>query len=220
MTRIALDAMGGDHAPGEIVVGAVEAAAGIPGVKVLLVGQLAPIQAELDKLPKDLKKSAQTAIEHGLLEIVHAPDVAEMDESPVDAVRKKKDCSINVAMRLVKEGRADAFVSAGNSGAVATSAILTLGRIPGVKRPAIATVMPNRTPRRPLVVLDAGANMDCHPEWLVQFAIMGNAYSKAVLKRTTPAIGLISIVSIRKSSVSTRQSMKAISRSSRNTENA
>ena len=193
MTRIALDAMGGDHAPGEIVVGAVEAAAGIPGVKVLLVGQLAPIQAELDKLPKDLKKSAQTAIEHGLLEIVHAPDVAEMDESPVDAVRKKKDCSINVAMRLVKEGRADAFVSAGNSGAVATSAILTLGRIPGVKRPAIATVMPNRTPRRPLVVLDAGANMDCHPEWLVQFAIMGNAYSKAVLKRTTPAIGLISI---------------------------
>ena len=193
MTRIALDAMGGDHAPGEIVVGAVEAAVGIPSVKVLLVGQLAPIQAELDKLPNDLKKSAQLAIEHGTLEIVDAPDVAEMDESPVDAVRKKKDCSINVAMRLVKDGRADAFVSAGNSGAVATSAILTLGRIPGVKRPAIATVMPNRTPRRPLVVLDAGANMDCHPEWLVQFAIMGNAYSKAVLKRTTPAIGLISI---------------------------
>ena len=193
MTRIALDAMGGDHAPGEIVVGAVEAAVGIPGVKVLLVGQLAPIQAELDKLPKDLKKSAQLAIERGSLEIVHAPDVAEMDESPVDAVRKKKDCSINVAMRLVKEGRADAFVSAGNSGAVATSAILTLGRIPGVKRPAIATVMPNRTPKRPLLVLDAGANMDCHPEWLVQFAIMGNAYSKAVLKRTTPAVGLISI---------------------------
>ena len=182
--------MGGDHAPGEIVVGAVEAAVGIPGVKVLLVGQLTPIQAELDKLPKDLKKSAH---ERGSLEIVHAPDVAEMDESPVDAVRKKKDCSINVAMRLVKEGRADAFVSAGNSGAVATSAILTLGRIPGVKRPAIATVMPNRTPKRPLLVLDAGANMDCHPEWLVQFAIMGNAYSKAVLKRTTPAVGLISI---------------------------
>ena len=193
MTRIALDAMGGDHAPGEIVVGAVEAAVGIPSVKVLLGGQLAPIQAELDKLPKDLKKSAQLAIERGSLEIVHAPDVAEMDESPVDAVRKKKDCSINVAMRLVKEGRADAFVSAGNSGAVATSAILTLGRIPGVKRPAIATVMPNRTPKRPLLVLDAGANMDCHPEWLVQFAIMGNAYSKAVLKRTTPAVGLISI---------------------------
>ncbi len=193
MTRIALDAMGGDYAPGEIVVGAVEAAVGVPGVKILLVGQLAPIQAELDKLPKDLKRDAQLAMESGRLEIIHAPDVAAMDESPVDAVKKKRDCSINVAMRLVKEGRADAFVSAGNSGAVATSAILTLGRIPGVKRPAIATVMPNRNPKRPLLVLDAGANMDCHPEWLVQFAIMGNAYSKAVLKRGVPAVGLVSI---------------------------
>ena len=193
MTRIALDAMGGDYAPDEIVVGAVESATGIPDVKVLLVGQLAPIQAVLDKLPPKLKAASREAIEKGTLEIVHAPDVAEMDDSPVDAVRKKKDCSINVAMRLVKEGRADAFVSAGNSGAVATSAILILGRIPGVKRPAIATVLPNRNPKRPLMVLDAGANMDCHPEWLVQFAIMGNAYSKAVLKRGVPAVGLVSI---------------------------
>ena len=193
MTRIALDAMGGDYAPGQIVVGAVEAAVGVPDVKILLVGQLAPIQAELDKLDPKLKASAQAAIENGTLEIIHAPDVAEMDESPVDAVRKKKDCSINVAMRLVKEKRADVFVSAGNSGAVATSAILNLGRIPGVKRPAIATVLPNRNPKRPLMVLDAGANMDCHPEWLVQFAIMGNAYSKAVLKQKTPSVGLISI---------------------------
>ena len=193
MTRIALDAMGGDYAPEQIVIGAVEAATGMPDVKILLVGQMAPIQAELERLPKDLGRAAQEAIEKGALEIVHAPDVAEMDESPVDAVKKKKDCSINVAMRLVKEGRADAFVSAGNSGAVATSAILNLGRIPGVKRPAIATVMPNRNPKRPLLVLDAGANMDCHPEWLVQFAIMGNAYSKAVLKRGVPSVGLISI---------------------------
>ena len=193
MTRIALDAMGGDNAPGEIVVGAVESAAGIPDVKILLVGQLAPIQAELDRLPKECKAKAQKAIENGTLEIVHAPDIAEMDESPVDAVRKKKDCSINVAMRLVKEGRADAFVSAGNSGAVATSAILNLGRIPGVKRPAIAAILPTRIPRRPLLLLDAGANMDCHPDWLVQFALMGNAYSRAVLGRTTPSVGLISI---------------------------
>ena len=193
MTRIALDAMGGDYAPAEVVVGAVEAVAGLPDVKVLLVGQLALIQAELDKLPAKLKQSAQEAMVKGTLEIIHAPDVAEMDDNPVDAVRKKKDCSINVAMRLVKEGRADAFVSAGNSGAVATSAILTLGRIPGVKRPAIATVLPTAEPDRPILVLDAGANMDCHPEWLVQFAIMGNAYSKAVLKRQTPAIGLLSI---------------------------
>ena len=193
MTRIALDAMGGDFAPGEVVVGAVEAAVGLPDVKVLLVGQLAPIQAELDKLPENLKQSAQDAMVKGTLEIVHAPDVAEMDDSPVEAIKKKKDCSINVAMRLVKEGRADAFVSAGNSGAVATSAILNLGRIPGVKRPAIATVLPTGEPGHPILVLDAGANMDCHPEWLVQFAIMGNAYSKAVLGRATPAIGLVSI---------------------------
>ena len=193
MTRVALDAMGGDYAPEQVVIGAVEAAAGVPDVKILLVGQLAPIQAELEKLPPKLKATAQQVIEKGTLEIVHAPDVAAMDETPVEAVRKKRDCSINVAMRLVKEGRADAFVSAGNSGAVATSAILTLGRIPGVKRPAIATVLPNRNPKRPLMLLDAGANMDCHPEWLVQFAIMGNAYSKAVLKRGTPAVGLISI---------------------------
>ena len=193
MTRIALDAMGGDFAPGEIVVGAVEAAIGLEDVKVLLVGQLAPIQAELDRLPTKLKAAAQDAMVKGTLEIVHAPDVAEMDESPVDAVRKKKDCSINVAMRLVKEGRADAFVSAGNSGAVATSAILHLGRIPGVKRPAIATVLPTSDPARPIVVLDAGANMDCHPEWLVQFALMGDVYSRAVLGRTTPAVGLLSI---------------------------
>ena len=193
MTRIALDAMGGDYAPGEIVVGAVESAVGIADVKILLVGQLAPIQAELDKLPKDLKTAAQKAMEAGTLEIVHAPDIAEMDESPVDAVRRKKDCSINVAMRLVKEGRADAFVSAGNSGAVATSAILNLGRIPGVKRPAIATILPTRMPTRPLMLLDAGANMDCHPEWLVQFAIMGDAYSRAVIGQATPTVGLLSI---------------------------
>jgi glycerol-3-phosphate acyltransferase PlsX len=185
--------MGGDYAPAEIVVGAVESALGVPDVKILLVGQMAPIQAEIDKMPKELKAGAQRVIEDGRLEIIHAPDIAGMDESPVDAVKKKKDCSINVAMRLVKEGRADVFVSAGNSGAVATSAILTLGRIPGVKRPAIATVLPTRTPRRPILVLDAGANMDCRPEWLVQFAIMGNAYSKAVLKRTTPSVGLVSI---------------------------
>ena len=193
MTRIALDAMGGDNAPREIVVGAVESAAGLPNVKILLVGQLSAIQSELDSLSKDLKRDAQAAIESGSLEIVHAPDKVEMDESPVDAVRKKKDCSINVAMRLVKEGRADAFVSAGNSGAVATSAIFNLGRIPGVMRPAIAAVLPTRIPRRPILVLDAGANMDCHPDWLTQFAIMGNAYSKAVIGRTTPKVGLVSI---------------------------
>ena len=185
--------MGGDFAPGEVVVGAVEAAVGLPDVKILLVGQLAPIQAELERIPPGLRRRAQEAMVKGTLEIVHAPDVAEMDESPVDAIKKKRDCSINVAMRLVKEGRADAFVSAGNSGAVATSAILNLGRIPGVTRPAIVTVLPTIDPERPICILDAGANMDCHPEWLEQFALMGDAYAKAVLKRATPAVGLLSI---------------------------
>ena len=189
MTRIALDAMGGDNAPGEIVLGGIEAALGLEDTKVLLVGVQSQIEAEFAKHPKE----SSAAVKSGKLEIVHAPDVAEMDETPVSAVRKKKDCSINVAMRLVKEGKADAFVSAGNSGAVATSAILNLGRIPGVLRPAIATVLPTRRPIRPLLLLDAGANMDCHADWLVQFAIMGSVYSKEVLKRTKPLVGLLSI---------------------------
>ena len=181
--------MGGDNAPGEIVHGGVEAAIGLEDVKVLLVGVKEQIDAELAKYPKEVA----AATKKGTLEVIHAPDVAEMDESPVTAVRKKKDCSINVAMRLVKEGRADAFVSAGNSGAVATSAILNLGRIKGVQRPAIATILPTRIPRRPLLLLDAGANMDCHADWLVQFAIMGSVYSQGVLKRTKPLVGLLSI---------------------------
>ena len=181
--------MGGDNAPGEIVRGGVEAAAGLEDVKVLLVGVKEQIDVELAKYPKEVA----AATKKGKLEVIHAPDVAEMDESPVTAVRKKKDCSINVAMRLVKEGRADAFVSAGNSGAVATSAILNLGRIKGVQRPAIATILPTRIPRRPLLLLDAGANMDCHADWLVQFAIMGSVYSQSVLKRTKPLVGLLSI---------------------------
>ena len=181
--------MGGDNAPGEIVRGGVDAAIGLEDVKVLLVGVKELIDAELAKYPKEVA----AATKKGTLEVIHAPDVAEMDESPVTAVRKKKDCSINVAMRLVKDGKADAFVSAGNSGAVATSAILNLGRIKGVQRPAIATVLPTRIPRRPLLLLDAGANMDCHADWLVQFAIMGSVYSQGVLKRTKPLVGLLSI---------------------------
>lgn len=189
MTRIALDAMGGDNAPGEIVRGGVEAAVGLEDVKVILVGQQDQIEAELAKYPKDTEKARKA----GRLEVVPATEILEMDDEPAKSVRKKKDCSINVAMRLVKDGKADAFVSAGNSGAVSASAIFNLGRIKGVHRPAIAAILPTRRPIRPLLLLDAGANMDCHPDWLVQFAIMGSAYSKAVLKRTKPLVGLLSI---------------------------
>lgn len=185
--------MGGDYAPKQIVVGAVEAACSLDDVKILLVGNMSAIQKEVDRFAKKRKVLFQQAVESGRMEIVHAPDQVEMDDVPVDAVRKKKDCSINVAMRLVKEGRADAFISAGNSGAVATSAILNLGRIPGVKRPAIAMVLPTKSPSRPLLLLDAGANMDCHPEWLAQFAVMGSVYSKTVLRRDNPSVGLLSI---------------------------
>ena len=193
MTRIALDAMGGDHAPKQIVVGAVEAACGMSDVKIFLVGRKVAIDKVVSALAKDRRALYNAAMAKGALEIVDAPDQVEMDDVPVDAVRKKKDCSINVAMRLVKDGKADVFVSAGNSGAVATSAILNLGRIKGVKRPAIAMVLPTKKPSRPLLLLDAGANMDCHPEWLAQFAIMGNVYSKTVLRRDNPAVGLLSI---------------------------
>ena len=128
MTRIALDAMGGDKAPGEMVRGGIVAATDMKDVKVFLVGRRDLIDEACSKFEPSLGAKLNAALVDGRLEIVHAPDVAEMDEAPVDAVRHKKDCSINVAMRLVKEGRADCFVSAGNSGAVATSAILTLGR--------------------------------------------------------------------------------------------
>ena len=193
MTRIALDAMGGDNAPREIVVGAVEAAVGLKDVKVLLVGQMSAIQSELESLPKGLRASAQSAIEKGMLEIVHAPDVAEMDESAAKTIHRKPDCSINVGMRLVKEKRADAFVSAGNSGAMAASAMFTLKRLEGVHRPAIAMVIPTKIPNKPLLLLDAGANCDCRPEWLVQWAIMGNVYSKVVFNLPSPKVGLLSI---------------------------
>ncbi len=193
MTRVALDAMGGDYAPKQIVVGAVEAACNIPDVKILLVGQMSAIEKVVAGFSKNRKQLFQRAIEKGALEIIHASDEVEMTDEPVDAVRNKKDCSINVAMRLVKDQRADVFVSAGNSGAVATSAILTLGRIPGVKRPAIAMILPTKAADRPLLLLDAGANMDCHPEWLAQWAMMGSVYSKTVLGRANPEVGLVSI---------------------------
>jgi len=177
--------MGGDKAPHEIVHGAVEAVTKLKYLDcIYLVGDEAAIKRELEKFPKvDLQK----------LEIIHAPESISMDESPAKAVRKKKLCSINLCMDLIKSGKADAMVSAGNSGAVATSAVFTLGRIPGVIRPAIATVMPTRNSSRPLLLLDAGANTDCLESWLAQFAIMGNEYSKAVLKQTCPTVGLLSI---------------------------
>jgi len=163
--RIAVDAMGGDRAPEEVVKGALSAAREL-GIGVILVGDENAIKPFLPaKLPANV-------------EVQHASQVVEMGEAPT-SVRRKKDSSIAVATRLHKEGRADAVLSAGNTGAAAASALFTLERIPGVDRPGIATVFP--TVKRPLVLLDAGANVDCRPRHLVEFALMGAVYSRCVL---------------------------------------
>ena len=181
--RIALDAMGGDFAPREIVRGGVEAAAKLKGVtSVILVGVEPAIREELRRWGGRVGDR---------IRIVHASENVGMDESPAVAVRRKKDASINRCMELLKNGEADAVVAAGNSGAVVAAAMFNLGRIKGVARPAIATVLPTRS--RPLLLLDAGANTDCQAEWLAQFAIMGTAYSQAVLHQPNPVLGLLSI---------------------------
>ncbi len=192
--RIALDAMGGDNAPFEIVWGGAVAAAQSAD-EIILVGNEPEIRAALAKRHPKIKPlpEVQALLDSGKLSIVHTEESVAMDDAPAAAVRRKKNCSINVCMRMVKDGQADAAVSAGNSGAMAASALFILGRIKGVARPAIATVMPTASAERPLLLLDAGANTDCHHEWLRQFAVMGEAYSRSVLGRETPEVGLMSI---------------------------
>src|SRR5687768_15662828 len=159
--RIALDAMGGDNAPSVTIEGAIEATK--QGVDVILVGREPDIKNQLAK---------HSNAPH--FEIVHSPDVIEMHEHPANAVRQKRDSSINVAMRLLKEGRAQALFSAGNSGAVMASALFTIGRIQNVHRPAIGGVLPLLRSR--VFLLDVGANADCDPNNLLQFAQLGGAY--------------------------------------------
>lgn len=179
--RIALDAMGGTHAPESTVLGALESLKEVPGVQVALVGNEESIKDELAG-----KKYPESRIE-----VVHASEVVGMEEAPSMAIRRKKDSSVRKAVELVREGQADAAVSAGNSGATMATAFLLLGKAPGVDRPAIATVMP--TYKKPFVLLDAGANVDCNPQNLYQFAFMGSAYSKLILHRSRPRVALMSI---------------------------
>jgi len=176
--RIAVDAMGGDHAPAQIVAGTILANAAGMG-QMSLVGdreQIAPL----------LRGPGSEGIT-----IVHAPGVIAMDDAPSTAVRNAAGTSLGVAVELVREGTADAVVSAGNSGAFLAIALIRLRTIPGIARPAIAAVLPTRS-GVPCVLLDAGANVDCRPEWLVQFAIMGSAYATAALGIANPRVGLIS----------------------------
>jgi phosphate acyltransferase len=177
--RIVVDAMGGDNAPGEIVAGALMAAGGL-GVEVILVGQQHAIETELE------------GARGSNLRIVDAPEVIGMDEHPTEAVKSKPESSINVGLRMVKNGEADAFVTAGNTGASMASALLTLGRIKGIGRPALATIFPTGEGRLTMF-LDVGANADCRPIHLLQFAYMGAAFMERMFRVARPRVGLLSI---------------------------
>jgi phosphate acyltransferase len=177
--KIVVDAMGGDHAPGVVVAGAVaEAREGRSGI--ILVGQQDVIASELAK-HGDVSKLP--------IEVVHASEVVEMEEHTM-AVKAKKDSSMMVGMRLVKEGRGDAFASAGNSGAVMAAALFGLGRIRGVERPALGSVYPASP--EPCLIVDIGVNADCKPEYLVQFAQMGSAYARLMFGLKQPKVGIVS----------------------------
>ncbi len=178
---MAVDAMGGDYAPAEVTLGAAQAAREL-GVGIYLVGPQEALRAELAK--HDTTGLA--------IEIVHTDEVIGMDEHPAEAVRTRRRNTISLAHELVRDGQALGAVSAGNSGAVMAAALLVLKRVKGVDRPAIGTVLPAMSGARTLV-LDVGANTDCKPEWLEQFALMGSAYMQNVFGVANPRIGLLSI---------------------------
>jgi len=181
MTTIALDAMGGDHAPRAEVEGAVLAAREL-GVCVLLVGQEVAVRQELSRHKL-----------RGLpIEIINATDVITMQDSPSQAFRRKKESSLHVAARLVRDGKAEALVSAGNTGAVMTVARFILGTLPSVDRPALAVAFPNMK-EKVSVILDVGANVDSKPEQIEQFAVMGEIYYRAIWGVRRPRVALLSI---------------------------
>ncbi|MDR1777690.1 MAG: phosphate acyltransferase PlsX [Desulfovibrio sp.] len=177
---IAVDAMGGDFAPAVTVEGAVKAAQ-LHDVHVLLVGDTSKIEGELQK----------HSLSGGYWEIVHADDVVHMNERPSDILRRKKNASIQVACRLVRDGAANAVVSAGHSGASVACGMFIMGRLPGVERPALVAMMP--TEKKPVVVVDVGANVDCRPYHLFQFGLMGDAFARDILGYESPRLSILSI---------------------------
>lgn len=177
--RIVLDAMGGDNAPEQVVQGALMAAGGL-GVELILVGRTEAIQPELDGTRETPN-----------LRVVDARDVIDMHEHPTDAVRAKPGASINVGLRLVREGEADAFITAGNTGAAMTAALLQLGRVRGIARPALATIFPSGESGITML-LDIGANADCRVMHMVQFAHMGSAFMRRMYGIERPRVGLLS----------------------------
>src|SRR5580692_270166 len=183
MLTIALDAMGGDHAPKAEVEGALRAARDL-GVKVVLVGQEDLVQREL---------KVQNGHHNLPIEVVHARERITMEDSAAKAVRTKRESSIHVATRLVQKGLAQGMVSAGNTGAVMATAKMILGVVPGVERPAIVAVLPTAVEGKPVVLVDVGANVDCTPRMLGQFAVMAEIYSRVILRQPKPRVGLLSI---------------------------
>lgn len=182
MIRIAIDAMGGDHAPAVPVAGAVLALAELPGdIAIQLVGQPHPIERELERSQVDRKR----------IEVVDAPEVIGMGEKPLQAVRSKRNSSIALGLGLQKAGQSDAFISAGNTGAVMAASTLMLRLYEGFERPAIGTPFP--TSRQTVLVLDVGANVDCSAAELVGFAHLGALYARDVMGRSDPAVGLLNI---------------------------
>lgn len=199
MTRIAVDAMGGDHAPSEIVAGAVMAAAEY-GVAIELVGKQDRIEQELDRISHEgiystmggfKKKHMKVDLAPLDIKITHASETIEMGEAPGQAIRKKKKSSIVLAVEAVATGSSDAIVAAGSTGAAMASSLFGLGRIRGIDRPAIAVTLP--TMKNPIVLIDAGANSNCSPEMLFQFAIMGSTFSERVLNIEKPRVGVLNI---------------------------
>jgi len=178
--KIAVDAMGGDQAPETIVQGSVEAVREL-NVSVILVGDERALHKEL----------AKTGPAESQITVKHCTEAALMDESPIEVLRHKKDASVRVAFNLVKSGEADAAVSAGNSGATLAVATVVLGRMNGVERPGVASILPSV--RGQLIIIDVGVNVDCKPSFLLQFGVMAHAYAQAILKIEEPRLALLSI---------------------------
>lgn len=186
MVRVALDAMGGDNAPYEIVKGAVIAVKERVELKVFLVGDEAVIKSNLERIKKEGYE-----ISNEQLEIVHAPDVISNEDAPVKAIRRKKESSIVVAMKLVKEEVADAFVSAGSTGAVLVGGQLIIGRIRGIERSPLAPLIP--TKKGMALLIDCGANVDSRPSHLLQFAKIGSIYMEHIMGVKNPRVGLVNV---------------------------
>ena len=180
--RIILDGMGGDNAPLEIVKGAVEASSKIDH-QIVIVGREDEINAELAKYNYDESKR----------QVVHASEVIENEDSPVKAIRRKTDSSMVKGLTMLKDGEGDLFISAGNTGAYMAGSLFILGRIPGIDRPAISSIYPIAGGALPSIIVDAGANSECRPSNLLEFAIMGSLYMEKVMDRKNARVGLVNL---------------------------